>query len=93
MYSRIILHHRSKIEGAKTSRLQLCGFSLLSQISVIPITHARPIEIWQQPFLDRLQKNINPRSLQDRPPHLHRRVTRLVALHVVALHVGGELLG
>jgi len=33
------------MEGAKISRLQLYGFSLLSQIFVIPITHARPIEI------------------------------------------------
>lgn len=33
------------MKGAKTNRLQLCGFSLLSQISVILIISARSVEI------------------------------------------------
>jgi len=89
------------MEGTKTNRLQLCEFSLLWQISVIAITHTRPGEIdlkhqcgdYRSQFLDRLQKKINPRFLQDRPPHLHQQLTRHVALHVVAVHIGGELLG
>jgi hypothetical protein len=33
------------MKGAKTSLFQLCGFSLLSQISVMIIIYARPVEI------------------------------------------------
>jgi len=47
-----------------------------------------PVRWWPQPFLDRLQRKINPRCRQDRPPHLYQRVTLLVSFHV-----GGELLG
>ena len=43
--SKNYLTSQSKMEDAKTSRLQLYRFSLLSQISVILITYARPLEI------------------------------------------------